>query len=351
MNKSSILELDIDEVHAINTDAAEVLHAAQTTLRKIFKTRHKLDKADNAHEPLFILAGEYHTNVLSPIFHMLVLKGLSEANKTVLPFTERAHDYAHGYKTLGAIYNRLLKEENNLQEIQVMYEVIRNKVLSKLDIDYCAPYTNKMFFNFCEHEVNKESGFLPMVFNDVSKAASFSFDPKNPYIKTTIDILKFNGHINHNDIQLNNTGLVNTCSDTGMLLRNYFMASKLLSRTSGYNFPFIYQICGANHLRNLNIETNNPEKADGYGIATILERAQKNVLAFSLTQKASVIPWRDDYFDLPLRHSYYTQNQYTDNPYGLKHIDFQSRKAEKEYTDQVFSSMGLLESFMVPQNR
>ncbi|MEC7029754.1 MAG: hypothetical protein VXW91_08745 [Pseudomonadota bacterium] len=65
-------------------DAAAIRAAADITLATIAERRAQMDAEDMADAPLFVLAGEVHSNIAHKLHHFLVIKGLHESGENTM---------------------------------------------------------------------------------------------------------------------------------------------------------------------------------------------------------------------------------------------------------------------------
>lgn len=212
-------------------DAAAIRAAADITLATIAERRAQMDAEDMADAPLFVLAGEVHSNIAHKLHHFLVIKGLYESGENTMvgyegpynvvsdsffmefnkPIDEAVADIIHQGDNDGKL--AILTEFAMLTE---RYGVHAGKVIRNFMLDHTA------------------AGRLTNCFADAAFLEE-KLDLKDAFTRAAI-------------AQAGEVKDLNPTSPDAMHVRNHHMVSMLMTHAQRNKPRIVYHMAGIMHL-------------------------------------------------------------------------------------------------------
>lgn len=87
-----LMDIDIDEVHAVDPDAASILRNTTDILKTVLDRRAELDAQGLHDTPLVVAMGEHHNTPAHILRNILFIRGLAEHGQDFSVGMERPHD-------------------------------------------------------------------------------------------------------------------------------------------------------------------------------------------------------------------------------------------------------------------
>ena len=248
-----LLDIDIAVVDFVDPEAAAILSDAVKTVKAILKRREELDRMGQKDQTLYVMKGEVHDRPAHMLHHMLVLKGLNEAEGKVLAGMELPVDSVDGYY-LDSYLRRIAKAKP--AEIPALKQIYRKNAYyrsvvdlsSSLDSRYLhADYAQKtLSYNMLKMALDGKGRFIALNTDASRDARNINIqDPKNRDLMMKL----------FNKVEPN----ISTTSAKGMLIRNQHMAQRLYSVAQKHKSRIAVQLCGMAHVNGTHYEFHHKD--------------------------------------------------------------------------------------------
>lgn len=233
-------KIDSKALAKINPDAAQILSNVIAAYKTILSKRQDMDKRGLSAQPLHIIIGEEHRRPSHKIFQDLLVKAVSEIDPNAPLSLGLEND-----RNIGGCNSNLFKVKTVLRRFFNGAETrhISDKTPQMLQDYLKHHFTNDAYYSTRKFIVGlyEQSDKIVTEFNDAS------FRPRDGYVNIS------DSYVAHcvNQALIQADSNIAPTDESGMLIRNLCMSSRMNEMATENGSRLTVQICGQGHVNGL----------------------------------------------------------------------------------------------------
>lgn len=277
-------QIDIQRVEFIDPEAADILKSAIKTVKTILDKRAELDRKGHQGQTLYVMAGESHDNSAHILHHLLVIKGLQEAEDKMtvgieLPYNSVSDymidEYLDGIAKVDpssrAFHKNMYKNDARFRgAVEMLY-----KASSSTDT---ADYANKTLSTNMFKMIAESNGDFIAMFNDTARRYKIDAIGKPSLHNIFLDAADPDtANIMKKAVKKVDDNM-RAISTEGMYVRSFFMAQRLYNTATKHKSRIALQLCGQHHVNGDMYRDSLGDYHYDQGLCAIFKRSAQPVI-------------------------------------------------------------------------